>query len=206
MLPLSSWRLPWRAERAPPGRERGGTSVPQRRLRRAPGWRPRLTCPLLLSSQVCPRVPLLLGTLVHHTGQDFIHRIWVHGTFGAVSLSTSRGKCHSVCGRLTVNDRSLQRVIHSPQVPEPGDLAPRPRAQPWKPREEGRRVQASCSGGALCLRSAHPQAQQGPPLPQGSALRSGPRVRVLWPLQESRHPGPRGPTPDLGAPERLVHP
>lgn len=125
---------------------------------------------------------------------------------GQFLSSTSRGKCHSVCGRLTVNDCSLQRVTRSPQVPEPGDLAPRPRAQPWKPREEGRRVQASCSGGALCLRSAQPQAQQGPPLPQGSAARSGPRVRVLWPLQKSRHPGPRGPTPDLGAPERLVHP
>lgn len=125
---------------------------------------------------------------------------------GQFLSSTSRGKCHSVCGCLTVNDCSLQRVTRSPQVPEPGDLAPRPRAQPWKPREEGRRVQASCSGGALCLRSAQPQAQQGPPLPQGSAARSGPRVRVLWPLQKSRHPGPRGPTPDLGAPERLVHP
>lgn len=45
VLPLSSWRSPWRAERAPPGRERGGTSVPQRRLRRAPGWRPRLAPP-----------------------------------------------------------------------------------------------------------------------------------------------------------------
>lgn len=92
VLPLSSWRSPWWAGRAPPGRERGGTSVPQRRLRRAPGWRPRLTRPLLLSSQVCPRVPFLLGTLVHHTGQDFIHRIWVHGTFGAVSLFYFQGK------------------------------------------------------------------------------------------------------------------
>lgn len=58
----------------------------------APASRPRLTRPLLLSSQVCPRVPFLLGTLVHHTGQDFIHRIWVHGTFGAVSLFYFQGK------------------------------------------------------------------------------------------------------------------
>lgn len=50
---------PPRGVRAPPGRE----------------WHPGAVSlrVLLLSLQVCPRVPFLLGTLVHRSGQDFLH-------------------------------------------------------------------------------------------------------------------------------------
>lgn len=59
-------------------------------------------------------------------------------------------------------------------------------------------------------RSALP-SERSPPGPAGPAPAPGERCAVrsavlaLWPLQGSGHLGPRGPSPDLGALECLVH-
>lgn len=64
---------------------------------------------------------------------------------------------------LVANDRSLQRVTGSPQVPEPGDLAPRQWAQPRKPQEEGPELQPAAVAERSAFGALTPRASRARP-------------------------------------------